>query len=206
MTGLRALSQLILCSLLLAQSAAAATPDTGAARGAMEQTVAGVLAVLQDGALSQLQRREKLEAIAFERFDFETMARLVLKRDWKKFSAPEQAQFVEEFRLYLANSYGTRIERYEQESVEITGERAEALGHVTVHTQIVGGKNSGALVDYRLRESAGGWRVIDVVIEGISLVANFRSQFAEVLSHGGPSALLQRLHQKNTENAASKAG
>jgi phospholipid transport system substrate-binding protein len=195
----------VLCALFApAAQSTAKTPDTAAARAAMEKTVADVLAVLKNGGISSGERRGKLEAIALDRFDFTTMARLVLKRDWLKFSPEQQAEFVDAFRTYLANSYGTRIERYNQEEVVITGERAEKLGDVTVHTKIIGGKNSGAMVDYRLRENGGHWRVIDVVIEGVSLVANFRAQFSEVLARGGPTELLQKLHQRNEENAAWK--
>ena len=66
-----------------------------------------------------------------------------------------------------------------------------------MRTKIVGGENNGAIVDYRMRQGEGGWRIIDVMIEGISLVANFRDQFREVLARGGPEALLQKLKEKN---------
>jgi len=158
-----------------------------------------VIGVLQTEGLDNAQRRQRIEGIALDRFDFRTMSRLVLKRDWSRLSREQQREFVEEFRSYLAHSYGSRLERYEQQTVQVEGERAEPRGDVTVQTRIQGGSVDGAEVDYRLRHRKGRWRIIDVIIEGVSLVSNFRSQFAEVLDRGGPEELLRRLREKNAQ-------
>ena len=133
------------------------------------------------------------------------MSRLVLARNWKRFSKPQQVEFVEEFKNFLAHSYGDRIDRYSEEDVEVTGERPEPRGDVTVHTKIVGGQYSDAVVDYRLRQKDGTWRIIDVVVEGISLVFNYRDQFKEVVSRHGPEGLLERLREKNLPKIAEKS-
>ena len=158
---------------------------TSDAQKIMELTVVEVVAVLKAAERSSAERRGALEQIAYERFDFKTMARLVLAKNWKRLSKDQQGEFVGEFRLYLANDYGSRLERYNQEDVAVVGERDEPRGDVTVKTKIVGGKNDGALVDYRMRKRKSGWKIIDVVIEGISLVANFRDQFREVIGSSG---------------------
>ena len=191
----------ILFLALLAPLAAAAEPRAEA-REVMDLTVADVLAVLGDDALSSAEKRSRIEAIALERFDFEIMSKLVLKRDWRKFSDAQKTEFVVEFRTYLAKSYGSRITRYNQEAVDMAGERLEPRGDVTVLTRIEGGGADGVEIDYRVRNRDGQWRIIDVVIEGISLVSNFRSQFADVIRRGGPTELLARLRQKNAESAA----
>ncbi len=191
--------------MLLVPAAANAEP-TSDARQTIDATVAAVLAVLGDDALSYDEKRGKIEAVALERFDFETMSKLVLKRDWRKFSDAQKAEFVEAFRTYLATSYGSRITRYNQEAIEMAGERLEQRGDVTVLTRIKGGSADGVEIDYRVRNREERWRIIDVVIEGISLVSNFRSQFADVLQQGGATELLSRLQQKNAEAAASTAG
>jgi phospholipid transport system substrate-binding protein len=172
-------------------------------REAVEQMVGEVLAVLRDPALSQEDRRAVIEAIAYERFDFETMSKLVLARNWKRFSAEQRDEFMGEFKDYLAHSYGDRIDRYEQEEVEIVGQREEPRGDVTVQTRIVGGEHSGTNVDYRLRGRTGRWLVIDVVVEGISLVSNYRDQFREVVNSGGPDHLLVQLREKNASGLAT---
>jgi phospholipid transport system substrate-binding protein len=178
------------------------TPAGSQAQRVIEETVVVVLDVLRDESKSDAQRREELEAIAQQRFDFRTMSRLVLARNWKVLSKEERAEFVDEFTEYLANDYGNRIERYEQEEVAVLGEQPEPRGDVTVKTRIVGGENDGALVDYRMRKREEDWKIIDVVIEGISLVANFRDQFRDVMGREGPSALLGKLREKNARESA----
>jgi phospholipid transport system substrate-binding protein len=162
-----------------------------------------VLAVLRDPAIDRNERIAAIEALAYERFDFTTMSKLVLARDWKRFSTAQREEFQRQFKDYLANSYGERIDRYDQEEVEIIGEREEPRGDVTVQTRIVGGEYAGATVDYRLRGRTGRWLVIDVVVEGISLVSNYRDQFREVLSNGGPDRLLALLREKNGAGTVS---
>jgi phospholipid transport system substrate-binding protein len=201
MSGSRALRRplgLLAAALLglgSAQPAAAATES--APRAMVQQTIDAVLVVLNDKSLSTPQRRSRIEEIAYQRFDFPTVARLVLARNWQRFSKPQQAQFIEEFKRYLAVNYGNRIERYDQQKVEIVGERQEPRGDVTIQSVVRGGEFEGATVDYRLRQNDGRWLVIDVIVEGISLVSNFRDQFKEVLARGGPEELLEALRAKN---------
>jgi phospholipid transport system substrate-binding protein len=184
-----------LCAGLLVAVAAAADE---APRALIQRTIDEVLVILRDSKRGDAQRRKELEVIARDRFDFETMSRLVLATQWKKLSTDQQAEFVDQFTRFLANDYGARIERYEQEQVTITGERPEARGDFTIKTKIVGGKNDGALVDYRMRQKSGGpWKIIDVTVEGISLVANYRDQFREVASQGGPTVVIEKLKEKN---------
>jgi phospholipid transport system substrate-binding protein len=190
---MRVAALVALLALALADVAAALE----APRALIQRTIDEVLVILRDEERTDAQRRTELEAIARDRFDFTTMARLVLATNWKKLSAPQQTEFVDEFTRFLANDYGSRIERYEQEEVAITGEQPEARGDHTIKTKIVGGKNNGALVDYRMRQTSGAWKIIDVTVEGISLVANYRDQFREVAARGGPSVVIQKLKEKN---------
>lgn len=162
-------------------------------------TVGNVVAILQDGSLPTDERRRRIEKLAFEVFDFPTMGKLVLARNWKKFDASQRREFIAEFRVHLSRNYGSRLDRYRQTDVEITGARIEPRNDVTVHSKVVGGEFDGVGLDYRLRERDGEWKVIDVVIEGVSLIANFRSQFREVVSQKGPDGLLDQMRAKNAE-------
>jgi phospholipid transport system substrate-binding protein len=165
----------------------------------VQRTVVDVLAVLRDPALDLAARRDAIEQIAYERFDFDTMSKLVVASYWKRFSDEQRDEFVEEFKSFLARTYGDRIDRYSDEEVEVVSETPMKRGDAKVLTKIVGGEYSGALVEYRLRESGGEWRVIDVKVEGISLVLNYRDQFKALLARGGPDELLQQLKKKNAE-------
>jgi len=180
-----------------APSVRAATESEAGARAVIAETVDQVLAVLRDKSIPTEDRIHSLEQIVYGRFDLYVMSRLVLARNWKRFSEEQKKQYVEEFKRYLTNSYGSRIERYDQQEVNIIGTREEPRGDVVIQTKIVGGEFEGALVDYRLRKQDSEWRVIDVVIEGISMVSNYRDQFKSIVSSGGPELLLEKLREKN---------
>ena len=137
-------------------------------------------------ALDTPARREKLEALAWERFDFSIMSRAVVAKYWRRFSDEQKDAFIREFKAFLSRTYGVRIERYTTETVEIVGERTTSRGNVMVLTRIVGGEFGGAEVEYMLTQVDAGWRIIDVKIEGISLVLNYRDQFKSVLARDGP--------------------
>lgn len=175
---------------------AASVPDPGP-REVVSSTVNDVLAVLKDAKLTPEARRDRIVEIAYERFDFTTMSKLVLAKYWKRFDAAQREEFLKEFKDFLAHRYGDRIDRYEQEKVEIVGERSAKGGDAIIQTRIDRPRAEAILVDYRLRSREGAWRVIDVKIEGISLVSNYRDQFHEVLSRGGPDKLLAKLRERN---------
>ena len=105
--------------------------------------------------------------------------------------------FVVEFKQHLSASYGRSIDNYAGEQIEVGDVREESNGDATVHTTIVAGDRDGARVDYRLRQRDGSWYVIDVIIEGVSLVRNFRVQIHEIVSSDGVDHLIETLREKN---------
>jgi len=201
-----ATSPLRLWALLLTLCSAA----PGAARAAegpprvVQQLVDAVVAVLAEKGLTAGQKRDKVQAIVYANFDFTTLSRLVLARNWKQLSPDQQQAFIEEFKRHLSMTYGKNVETYNNEHAEITGDRAEAGGDWTVKTKIVRPSAQDILVDYRLRPEEGGWKVIDVIIESVSLVANFRSQFQENVSSQGPQKLIELLREKNARGEPLK--
>lgn len=188
-------------ALLAAPGLAEESPDA-----IVRKTVDQVIEVLANKTESEDQRRQRIEEIAYQRFDFATISRLVLARHWSRFTPEQREEFVEQFKIQLSKNYGTRIMRYDQQRVEIVGQRVEPRGDVTVGTRIKGGSADGVEVDYRLRrldqEKDGSWMVIDVTVEGVSLVSNYRSQFSEILGHGSPADLLRQLREKNAAGPA----
>jgi phospholipid transport system substrate-binding protein len=198
-----ALAAVLLATPLAGEGAAQATHS--APMLVISDTVDAVLAVLGDASLDSAGRRSRIEEIAYQRFDFVTMSRLVVARGWKRFSPAQQEELVREFKAFLARTYGDRIDRYNQEQIEIVGERQEPRGDVSVLTRVVGGEYDGADVRYRMRGKDEQWRIIDVKIEGISLVLNYRDQFEAVLSRGGPEGLLETLRNKNADAAPNES-
>ena len=171
----------------------------------VEQTSAEIVALLADKSLANGQRIEKITQIADQRFDLELMSGLILGRNRSKLSATQRDDFLHEFKRHLIVTYGDSLEKYSGEQIEISNARAEQNGDVTVKTKIVGGKAGGVTVDYRLRAKSGPWRVIDVFIEGVSVVQNFRSQVQEIVSTRGADQLITILREKNDKKAATAA-
>lgn len=193
----------VLALLAPLMAAAAADPDPSGARALIERTVDDVLKILNDEALDSAERRSRLEQLAWERFDFDTMSKAVVARYWRSFTAPQKVDFVAEFKAFLSRTYGDRIDRYTNEQVEVVGQRVTPRGNVMILTRIVGGQYGGAEVEYMLKHREDRWRVIDVKVEGISLVLNYRDQFKSLLAKGGPEHLLEQLKKKNAEAATS---
>jgi len=184
---------LTVAMLLMLTRSGFAQPDAPAY---IQSTTDDALVVLKDKSLQPEQKIHKLEEIAYARFDFDTMAHLVLARNWAKLSPEQQKEFVQEFKRHLSVTYGKNIENYRNETIEISGDREEARGDWTVKTKILRGGDD-ILVDYRLRKADGQWKIIDVVIERVSLVANFRSQLQDVVTNKGADEMLRMLREKN---------
>src|SRR5262249_49168159 len=116
---------------------------------------------------------------------------------WSRFSPAQQAEFVKQFKEHLSMTYGRNIENYRNERVEIVGDQKEARGDWTVNTKIRRGSGvEDILVDYRLREENGAWRIIDIVRGRVRRVANSRGQLREVVTRGGRAGAIQLRRDK----------
>jgi phospholipid transport system substrate-binding protein len=184
-------------ALVVSIGAAESPPPDTSAREVIDETVGKIIKILNDEGTPEDVRRDRIAEIAYERFDFDTMSKLVIARPWRKFTKEERAEFIAEFKTHLARSYGRRLSRYEGLAVKVVGDVPEQRGDVTVQSKVVGGQFDGAEMNYRMRGQTGEWLVIDVVIEGVSLVSNFRSQFKPIVAEGGAAELLSRLKDKN---------
>jgi phospholipid transport system substrate-binding protein len=194
-------------SLALAAGLLAAAPAGAAGstpRAVVEDVTSQAIKVLGDQGLSSADKRSRLEQIIYSNVDFETLSRLVLAQSWSRFSDAQKSEFIAEFKRHLSMTYGRNVETYNNEKVTITGERDEPRGDHTVLTKIAHAGDD-ILVDYRLREKDGRWQIIDFVIEKVSLVANYRAQFQDMLAHGTPDSLLRALHDKNERGEPLKA-
>lgn len=193
---------LSVAGLLAAGSALAVAQEAPSV--VIDKTANSVIAVLRDSSLGSSEKRERIEAIVYERVDFATLSRLVLARNWQRLSAEQREEFMREFKRHLSVTYGDNVDRYRNESVRIVGEREEARGDRTVLTEVSNATETYSL-NYRLRQRGGSWRIIDIVIEGVSMVSNFRSQFQEIIANGGPEKLLRVLREKNAAGTPLKS-
>lgn len=170
----------------------------GTPTGAVKETVDQVLVVLKDQALKDparvSERRAKLEEIIGRRFDYAEMAKRTLASQWKGLSVEKQQEFVGLFQQFLANSYVGNVDGYSGEQVEYLKER-EKGEFAEVQTKVVSPKVQIPL-DYRLLKKDGEWRVYDVVIDGVSLMKNYRGQFSRIIDSSSFEGLLDKLRSK----------
>ena len=138
-----------------------------------------------------------------EVFDYNELSRRTLGREWKKFSPEQQTEFIDLFQQVLENVYADRILAYTHEKIEFGKETELKKGRVEVESYIITTDNKKVPIFYRMSDKSGQWRVYDVVIEGISMVKNYRGQFRQILSNKKPEDLLQTLREKAKEKPAS---
>lgn len=194
---------MVVTAVLALAGTGAAAPNESDARSFVQSTIDQVMAVLHDGSTPLEQKKNQVEEIAYERFDFELISRLVLARNWQRFSPQQKADFIDAFKKHLSATYRDTLNNFKDETIAIASSRPEKNGDVTVMTRVKGATGDTA-VDYRLRKGDAGWRGIDVIIEGVSLVQNFRSQAQEIVSAEGPDGLIQKLRDKQIQSPRAK--
>ena len=171
------------------QAVAAVTPTEQ-----IREVVDAVMQVLKQPGLDQAQRRQGIRDLIAPHFDFEVMSRSILAKNWKKADAAQREQFVALFRQLMENTYITAMEAYTSETVRY-GKETLRKKKALVETFIVR-PNLEIPVVYRLRQRGGKWYAYDIVIEGVSIVRNYRTSFAGVVKKQGMEGLLASLEAK----------
>ncbi|MGH8729062.1 MAG: MlaC/ttg2D family ABC transporter substrate-binding protein [Burkholderiales bacterium] len=143
-----------------------------------------------------------VEAKVLPHFDFQRMTRLTVGRHWNNASAEQKEALQGEFKNLLIRTYSAAFTGYQNQTVEVKPLRAEPKDSATVQTLVNRSGGKPIEVNYDLGKSGGGWKVYDVVIEGVSLVTNYRSTFANEIKQGGIDGLIKALREKaKTPNA-----
>jgi phospholipid transport system substrate-binding protein len=147
------------------------------------------------GEAGKKVKKEKIRSISEEIFDFTELSRRSLGQNWNKFSPDQQKEFTKLYKSLLEEAYADKITSYTDEKVFFKREITLSEKTVEVETTIVT-KTSEVPIHYRVIEKEGQWKVYDVVIEGVSLVSNYRTQFREILANKKPEDLLETLRKK----------
>ena len=180
--------------LLVGVAGAWAGPPTEIA----QQVIEKALDALKDPTSQGEARRQKVKRIVDPYFDYQEMAKRSLGPTWGKLSASQRQEFVQLFAQLLEASYSDKIEKYAQRvKINYTGEILEGE-YAEVRTVVVRA-NDRIPLNYRLLQEGGAWKVYDVVIEGVSLVSNYRSQFSRIIHESGYAELVKRLKTKVSE-------
>ena len=160
-----------------------------------------VLKILEDPQFQdpnrQAERQERLHKIAEQVFDWQEMARRALARHWRERTPQEQQEFVTLFRDLVESTYLNRLESAVQEKREIqyVGEQVDG-SRATVKTTVVTRRNQQVPIEYRLHNANGRWLIYDVLVEGISLVNNYRSQFDRIITSSSYNDLVQKMKNR----------
>ena len=174
------------------------SPAQGAPTEAMRTTVSQALGVLQDQELKKPERTDervtRLKKIADVRFDYGEMAKRSLGAQWDKLEERERQEFVGLFTEFLTATYVEQMHAYSGEEVTFLNERLEG-NHAEVRSIMVG-KKTEIPMDYRLMKKGDDWKAYDVLIDGISLVQNYRGQFTATLRASSYEHLVQMLREK----------
>lgn len=183
-----------------------ATANAGVPTDQVRGTVDQVLAVLQDPSLkpdnSQKERRDRLRQVIFARFDFAEMAQRSLGPEWRRRSPAEQQEFVNLFTDLLQENYIGTIESYNGDKV-IYNRELQDQTNAEVQTTLTTRSEAAYSINYRLRLVGKDWKVYDVVIENISLVNNYRSQFSRVISKSSYEELVRTMKEKSLSGRAA---
>jgi len=179
----------------MAPAPSIAGEPTDQVRGAIDR----VLEILKKKDLQAKEKRAERRTLLREEiskaFDFDEMAKRSLGPAWRQRTPEERKEYVALFRQVLENSYLGKVEAYQGEKIRYVKDSVAEGRFATVETLIVTGKGQEIPLNYRLVKETSEWRVYDVVIEGISLVNNYRSQFGAILQKSSFQDLLARLRE-----------
>jgi phospholipid transport system substrate-binding protein len=185
----------------LVMSLAGGRPAAGGPTDDLRAHVDRVIKALEDPELKKesrtAERRAAIRKIAAGIFDAEESAKRALGPHWAARTPAEREEFVRLFTDLLERSYVSKIELYQGEKIVYGPESVEG-GQATVRTRIVTKQGTEIPVTYRLHRRDGRWLVYDVAIEGVSLVANYRTQFNKIIQSSSYEELVKRLRARET--------
>ena len=178
----------------------------------VKRTAEDVLAVVKNDKDIQAGDQRKIFALAEEKivpnFNFDKVSRMVLGKNWSKATPDQKTAFQAEFRSLLIRTYATALSKYRNQVIEYKPFRKASESNVaSVKTLIVQPGGQPIAVDYTLEKQGDAWKVYDIVIEGVSLVTNYRGQFSQEIRTNGLDSLIKKLGDKNraAEAKASKS-
>ena len=178
--------------------------NAGEPNDQLKGTIDSILVILQDvnlkGPENKGPRRAALSKVVSKRFSFKEMSKRSLGKNWKGRTPAEKKEFTSAFKDLIQNSYFTKMESYTDEKIIYDNERTKGKSSI-IKTLVITTKGTEIPIDYRLKQNKKGeWLVYDIVVEGISLISNYRSSFAAELKKGSFGDLVASLKKKTAGN------
>jgi phospholipid transport system substrate-binding protein len=170
----------------------------------IRQTTDQTIKILDDpqlqGPEKQAERLERLRKMADEAFDWQEMARRALATHWRERTPQQQQEFIGLFKDLVERTYLNRLDSAAGERQEIVyGDEQTRDSQSVVKTKVITKRKTQVPIDYRLHKVDGRWKIYDVLIEGVSLVNNYRSQFNDILSRSSYDELIQKMKSRGEE-------
>lgn len=189
----------ILAMLFSLHAMAQETPDALAKR-VMNEVIEIVKSDKAIQAGDQKRITELVNAKVLPYFDFKHMTALAMGREWRNASPEQREAVTEEFKTLLVRSYSNALSQYKNQTIDFKPLRmAPADTDVVVRTEIRQAGAKPVSIDYQMDKQAGGWKVYDVMVAGVSLVTNYRDTFSQEIKAGGVDGLVRTLREKNAE-------
>ena len=176
---------------------------SGTALATVNQVIDTTLPILRDKKSPVTQRRRELRSLLEKHFDFGDMARIALGYHWRELSQSQRAQFTQLFTAFIENAYLSKIQDYSGQKVAVLSQNPEGQGFARVQSQIVQQGKEPIKVDYLLRDMGGDWKIYDVTVDAISIIANYRNQFNRVINDQGFAKLMSDMRAKQQQLQAS---
>jgi phospholipid transport system substrate-binding protein len=180
---------------LLAQAARAA-PDVEGARAFIADLGQRAVDVLGNPSLGRDEERRQLYALLEQGFDLEMLARLAAGRSWREMSPAQQETFRKVFNTYILDTYSQRLASYSGEQLRIDRAQAVSDTDVMVQATVLSQQYPPWRMDWRVRVRGGGFKVVDVLIEGVSMVVTQRNEFNAVVQAQGVDGLTEMLRER----------
>ena len=168
-----------------------------------------ILAALKADKDLAAGNQKKIEKLADEKilplFNFVRMTQLAVGRNWRDANDAQKKSLIDEFRTLLVRTYSTSLTQFRNQTIDVKPTKMVAADtEVIVKTQVIQPGGQPIPIDYSMEKSGDSWKVYDVLIDGVSLVTNYRSSFNTEIQKSGIDGLIKSLSERNTKNAAQK--
>ena len=184
---------LVIASLVTAHSASAANPT--AAKSFVDTVATKVMEIVKNEGLSRDSKQSKIESLFVDKVDINFVAKFVLGKHWRTANSQQQKDYISAYRPFILKNYASKLAKYSGQTYSLKNARAD--GDASVVTMAIHDTNGqDVMVDYRLKGDTGSFKIIDITVEGVSLLTTQRSEFNGIVERKGIDGLIEALKKQ----------